>query len=120
VVLASSVKGDEVGVLLDALGARDVIDTMVSSADVGPTKPEPDLLEAAMERGHLDPGSSVMVGDTVWDVAAAERAGVPCIGVCTGGWPAERLRAAGAVAVYDDVATLLGDLKASPIGRLAG
>jgi phosphoglycolate phosphatase-like HAD superfamily hydrolase len=120
VVLASSVKSDEVDLLLDALGAGDVIDTVVSSGDVEETKPEPDLVQSAVERGRLDPGACVMVGDTAWDVEAAARAGVPCIGVRTGGWPAGRLREAGAVAVYDDAAELLAALRDSPIGRLAG
>lgn len=120
VVLASSVKSDEVGLLLDTLQAGDVIETVVSSSDAEETKPEPDLIQVAMQRGRLDPGGCVMVGDTAWDVEAAARSGVPCIGVRTGGWSAERLRAAGAVAVYDDVAALLAELDDSPIARLTG
>ena len=119
VVLASSAKGDEIGLMLDTLQAGDVIETVVSSSDADETKPEPDLVQVAVERGRLDPGECVMVGDTAWDVQAAARAGVPCIGVCTGGWSADSLRAAGAVAVYDDVADLLAKLEDSPIAGLA-
>lgn len=119
VVLASSVSSDQVDLLLDTLKAGDVIETVVSSSDAEQTKPAPDLVQVAMQRSGLDPGGCVMVGDTAWDVEAAGRSGVACAGVRTGGWSAERLRAAGAVAVYDDVAALLAELEDSPIGRLA-
>lgn len=119
VVLASSVKSDEVDLLLDTLQAGDVIETVVSSSDAEQTKPAPDLVQVAIERSGLDPGGCLMIGDTAWDVEAAARSGVRCAGVRTGGWSAERLRAAGAVAVYDDVAALLAELEDSPIARLA-
>jgi HAD superfamily hydrolase (TIGR01549 family) len=119
VVLASSVKSDEVDLLLETLQAGDVIDTVVSSSDAEETKPEPDPVQVAIRRGRLDPGGCLMVGDTAWDVEAAARAGVPCIAVRTGGWSVERLRAAGAVQVYDDVAGLLAGLEDSPVAGLA-
>lgn len=59
-----------------------------------------------------------MVGDTVWDVIAAERAGIRCIGLLCGGIAAEQLRGAGAAEMYRDPAALLDDIDASPIGRL--
>jgi phosphoglycolate phosphatase-like HAD superfamily hydrolase len=59
-----------------------------------------------------------MVGDTAWDVEATARSGVPCIGVRTGGWSAERLRAAVAVEVYDDVAAMLAELEDSRVAGL--
>lgn len=119
VVLASSAKGDEIGLMLDTLHAADVIETVVSSGDADQTKPEPDLVEVAIHRGGLDPGRCLMVGDTAWDVQAAARARVPCIGVRSGGWSADSLRAAGATAVYDDAADLLTKLEDSPIAGLA-
>ena len=119
VVLASSAKGEEIGLMVDTLQAGDVIETVVSSSDADESKPEPDLVQVAIERGRLDPAECVMVGDTAWDVQAAARAGVPCIGVRTGGWSADSLRSAGAVAVYDDVADLLTKLEDSPIAGLA-
>lgn len=60
-----------------------------------------------------------MVGDTVWDAIAARRAGVPCIGLLSGGIEAQQLRDAGAAEIYRDAAALLEDLTASGIGRLA-
>lgn len=119
VVLASSAKSEELDLLLDALGAREMIAAVSSSKDVERTKPEPDLLLTAMADAGLEPAECVMVGDTGWDVEASDRAAIPCIAVRTGGWSDERLRDAGAAEVYDDVAALLENLDASLIGRLA-
>jgi phosphoglycolate phosphatase-like HAD superfamily hydrolase len=66
----------------------------------------------------VDPGRAVMVGDTIWDVLAAERAGFGCIGLLCGGTAEAELLQAGAAKVYRDPAVLLGDIQASPIGRL--
>lgn len=119
VVVASSVKSDEIDLLLDTVGGREAIATVASSGDVERTKPEPDPLQEAMEEAGLDPSACVMVGDTVWDVEASRRAGVPCVAVRTGGWTGQQLRAAGAVEVYDDVAALLENLDNSSLGQLA-
>jgi HAD superfamily hydrolase (TIGR01549 family) len=119
VVLATSAKGDEVDLMLDALGARDVIAAVVSSADVEQAKPDPGIIERALAESGTAREQAVMVGDTVWDVLAARRAAMPCIGVLSGGIAAEQLREAGAAEVYPDAAALLEDLDASGIGRLA-
>jgi HAD superfamily hydrolase (TIGR01509 family) len=118
VVLATSAKDDEVDLMLAALGAGDAISAVVSSGDVQQAKPDPGMVQKALDEAGADPGHAVMVGDTVWDVLAAERAGIPCVGLLSGGIAGEQLRAAGAAAVYRDPADLLGDLGASPIGRL--
>ena len=117
VVLATSAKDDEVDLMLDALGARSAIRAVVSSGDVDRAKPDPGIVTKALDEAGVDPRRTVMVGDTVWDVLAAERAGIGCIGLLCGGIAEEQLRAAGAAAVYRDPAALLGDLKASPIGQ---
>lgn len=119
VVLATSAEADECDALTTALDADDALAAVTSSADADASKPAPDILEAAMERGGLSSERTVMVGDTVWDVRAAERAGVPCIGVLSGGISRAELTEAGAIAVYDDAAALLADLQGSEIGRLA-
>jgi phosphoglycolate phosphatase-like HAD superfamily hydrolase len=118
VVLATSAKDDEVDLMLDALGARAAVRAVVSSGDVEEAKPAPGIVEKALDESGIDPGRAVMVGDTVWDVLAAERAGIRCIGLLCGGIAADELRGAGAAQVYDDPAALLGGLQASPIGRL--
>ena len=99
VVLASSAKADEVEHYVDLLVVRDLVDGWTTSADVEQTKPAPDLVVAALEKGGG--GEAVMVGDSTWDCEAAKRAGIPSIGVLTGGFSREELREAGASGVYD-------------------
>jgi HAD superfamily hydrolase (TIGR01509 family) len=112
-VLASSGQRRHVDVFLDKLDARGIVDDWTSSADVEASKPAPDLLQVAMEKLGAPQGvSSVVVGDSVWDVEAAKRAGMPAIVVRSGGFGDDELREAGAIAVYDtpgDLAKALGD-----------
>lgn len=117
VVLATSAKDEELDLMLDALGARDVVDTVVSSGDVKQAKPDPEIVHKALEESGTDPARAVMVGDTVWDVLAAQRAGVPCIGLLSGGIGEEELRGAGAAETYPGPGALLEKLPDSPIGR---
>jgi len=119
VVLATSASEDEVASLTKAIDADDAIDEVTSSADAQTSKPAPDILQVALDRSGLSPAAAVMVGDTVWDVEAARKAGLDCVALLSGGISQSELTEAGAVAVYDDVAALLADLEASPIGRLA-
>jgi HAD superfamily hydrolase (TIGR01509 family) len=104
VVLASSAKEGEVDHYLDLLDARDLADDWTTSADVEATKPEPDLVHAALEKAGLEDG--VMIGDSTWDIEAAKRAGIETLAVMTGGFSAAELRDAGAVAVYESVVEL--------------
>lgn len=114
VVLASSGSADDIEHFVEMLGIGEMIDALITSDDVDASKPEPDLLDAAMEKlGRRD---AVMVGDTFWDVGAAERAGIPCIGLLSGGFGGEELRSAGAVEVYESVAELTEKLDASALG----
>ena len=113
VVLASSAKQDEVEHYIDLLGVRDLADEWTTSADVEATKPEPDLVVAAMRKAREL--SAVMVGDTVWDVTAALRAEVKTIGVLTGGFSEAELRQAGAVDVFESVAELRDRLDATAL-----
>ena len=107
IVLASSAKAEEVEHYVEMLDAEDRTDWTTSS-DVENTKPEPDLVEAALAKAGTR--NAVMVGDTVWDVKAAKRAGVETIGVLTGGFSEAELSEAGAVAVYESVMSLADDL----------
>jgi HAD superfamily hydrolase (TIGR01549 family) len=103
-ILASSAKQDEVDIYLDLLDARDLVADWTTSADVDNTKPDSDLVEAALDKaGTRD---AVMVGDTVWDVEAAKRAGIPTIGVMSGGFARSELLDAGASEVFDSIAAL--------------
>jgi HAD superfamily hydrolase (TIGR01509 family) len=114
VVLASSAKPDEVDHYLDLLDARGIVDGWTTSGDVERTKPEPDLVAAAVEKAGG--GDAVMVGDSTWDCESAARAGVPTVGVLTGGFSEAELRDAGAARVYRSLAELRGDLEEAPFG----
>jgi phosphoglycolate phosphatase-like HAD superfamily hydrolase len=105
VVLASSAKEREVDVYLDLLDAREIAADWTTSADVEATKPEPDLVHAALDKAGAREG--VVIGDTTWDVKAALRADLVAIGVLTGGFAAAELREAGAAAVYESAAELV-------------
>jgi HAD superfamily hydrolase (TIGR01509 family) len=115
VVLASSAKEKEVEHYLDLLDARELADAWTTSADVEATKPEPDLVKAALERVGGRADQAVMVGDTPWDVQAAQKVGVGTIAVRTGGFGVDELRESGAVAVFDSVAELCSALDGTPL-----
>jgi HAD superfamily hydrolase (TIGR01549 family) len=104
VILASSAKGNELDHYLDLLEARGLATGWTMSDDVEETKPEPDLVRAALEKAGTD--DAVMVGDTVWDVEAAKRAGIDTIAVLTGGFSAGELREAGAAQVFESITEL--------------
>jgi HAD superfamily hydrolase (TIGR01549 family) len=114
VVLASSAKEDEVEHYLDLLDARGLADAWTTSADVESTKPQPDLVRAAMEKASTE--DAVMVGDTPWDIEAAKRAGVATVAVITGGFSRAEVEEAGAAAVFESVAELRSRLGDTPLG----
>jgi HAD superfamily hydrolase (TIGR01549 family) len=109
VVLASSAKEAEVDHYLDLLDARDLVDGWTTSADVEATKPEPDLVKAAVEKAGG--GEAVMVGDSTWDCEASKRAGLPTVAVLTGGFSEDELRDAGAREVFHSIQGLRNALE---------
>jgi len=113
VVLASSAKKHEVEHYLDLLDARDLADDWTTSDDVEATKPEPDLVVAAVNKAGG--GEAVMVGDSTWDCEAAKRAGLDTIAVLTGGFSEAELREAGAMAVYFSIADLRESIDETPL-----
>ncbi|HEU5352836.1 MAG TPA: HAD family hydrolase [Actinocrinis sp.] len=117
VVLASSAKDDELSAMRAALDAESSIDAVTGASDVESSKPAPDLVEQALERAGVPPERAVFVGDTRWDVEAAARAGVPCVGMLSGGWSRAELEQAGAVEVYEGPAELLGKLDGSVLSQ---
>src|ERR671916_1836873 len=112
VVLASSAKPEELEHYLDLLDARDLADGWTSSGDVERTKPEPDLVAAAVEKAGG--GRAVMLGDSTWDCESAKRAGVETVGVLTGGFSEGELRDAGAACVFDSLVAVRRDLDQTP------
>jgi HAD superfamily hydrolase (TIGR01509 family) len=115
VVLASSAKSSEIDHYLDLLDARELADGWTSSEDVEATKPEPDLVRAALDLAGESSDSAVMVGDTPWDIEAARNAQVPTLAVRTGGFGVDELRDAGAVDVFESVAELRSKLDQTPL-----
>ena len=115
VVLASSAKAQEVEHYLDLLDARDLADGWTTSADVDATKPEPDLVKAAMHKVEAD--EAVMVGDSTWDCEAAKRAGIETVAVLTGGFSEQELREAGASMVFESIESLRDGIGETPLGR---
>ena len=99
VVAASSAKREELQRLLKIAGVDGLLDEKTSSDDADESKPDPDIVHAALKRANAKPERAVMIGDTPYDVEAARRAGVACIAVRCGGWSDADLQ--GAIAIYD-------------------
>jgi len=113
-VIATSAAGEELQGLLRRAGVEDLIEERTTSSDAEHSKPDPDIIEAALEKGGLAPGEAVMIGDTPYDIEAASKAGIPTIALRCGGWWDDRALG-GAVALYDDPAALLARLEGSPL-----
>jgi HAD superfamily hydrolase (TIGR01509 family) len=119
IVLATSAPEDELSILREVLASDDLVSAVTSSNDVDTAKPQPDIVQVALDRAGVDAAHAVFVGDTVWDVEACERAGVPTIGVLSGGVSRGELETAGAQAVFDDPRDLCAHLDSTAIGALA-
>lgn len=119
VVLASSASAHELEHLRKALNVDDDVDVVTSSDDADESKPAPDIVQVALDKADLTSDECLFVGDTVWDVEAAQGSGLPCVAVLSGGICEQDLRAAGAVEVYRDSAALLEDFDNSPLGALS-
>ena len=112
-VAASSAKKDELKALLKIAGAEWLMDAATSSDDAEESKPDPDIIVAALRRAHATAAQAVMIGDTPYDIEAAARAGVRTIGFRSGGWMDADLR--GAIAIYDGPWDLLARIDESPL-----
>jgi HAD superfamily hydrolase (TIGR01509 family) len=117
VVLATSGSDRDVQALRRALDADAFLDEVTSSADAQESKPNPDILSAALDRAGLSAGQVVFVGDAVWDVQASARLGISCIGLESGGTSRAELLDAGAVEVWKDPLDLLRNLDNSALPR---
>jgi HAD superfamily hydrolase (TIGR01549 family) len=114
-VVASSASEEELEKLLGLAGIKDLLTDTTSSDDAERSKPDPDIVNAAVRQSGLAARELVMVGDTPYDVEAARRARVRIIAVRSGGWDDQAL--AGASAIYDDVAALLAEYDNSIFSR---
>lgn len=119
VVLATSAPDDELAILRDVLECDHLVSAMTSSADVDTAKPQPDIINVALERAGVEAAHAVFVGDAVWDVEACKRAGVVTIAVLSGGVSKCELEEAGAHQVFEDAIDLCQHLDDTPIAALA-
>ena len=116
VALASSAKEDELETYKKIADISDLVEQQTSSDDADSSKPHPDIFLAALKRlNNPPPDQCVVIGDTPYDAEAATKAGIPVVGVLSGGFPEESLREAGAIAIYRDPADLLAGYEGSPI-----
>jgi HAD superfamily hydrolase (TIGR01509 family) len=114
-VVASSAHRDELHDLLRIAGVWKLFDHVVSGDEAPQSKPDPDIVHAALARSGCPAQDAVMIGDTPYDIEAAMRSGVGTIAVRSGGWPDQALKKA--IAIYDDPADLLENYALSPFKR---
>jgi len=116
IALASSAKQPELEHHLKLLGVGDLVDATTSADDAEHSKPQPDILQAALARlPGVAAADTLVIGDSPFDVEAAARAGMKCIGVLTGGFSQRDLLQAGAIAVYKDIPDLARHFDESPL-----
>lgn len=113
--VASSAKDDELASLLRVCGADEFIEAKTSSDDADNSKPDPDVIHAALKKLGLPPAQVLLLGDTSYDVQAGQKADVQVVAVRCGGWTDANLT--GAIAIYDDVADLVRHYAESPLNH---
>jgi HAD superfamily hydrolase (TIGR01509 family) len=116
-VVATSAKEEEMKKLLGIVGVADLLHDEATKDDAKRSKPDPDIVGAALERAGVGPEWAIMLGDTPWDIEAARKAGVGTVALECGGWREPDLT--GAIAVYRDPSDLLRAFDESPFARLA-
>jgi HAD superfamily hydrolase (TIGR01549 family) len=114
-VLASSGKAHHVEAFLDLVDGRSLADAWTTSDDVEKSKPEPDVVAAALAK--VEGASGIMVGDSVYDAQAAAKLGVPTLGVRTGGFSVGELQEAGVLQVFDSLVAFRFALDGTPLAR---
>lgn len=115
-VVATSAEKSLTKALLDVAGVRDLIDDKATSDDADRSKPDPDIVHAALAEAGKDASRAIMIGDTPYDIEAAGRAGVPCVAFRCGGWWKDQ-DFTDALALYDGPADLLKQYNSSPFAR---
>jgi HAD superfamily hydrolase (TIGR01509 family) len=112
VVIATSAKQEEVKALLTICGGQALVKDATTSDDAERSKPDPDILVAALKASGSSAHRTIMIGDTPYDIEAASRAGLATIAFRCGGWDDAKLQ--GSIAIYDDPRELLDRLGQSP------
>jgi HAD superfamily hydrolase (TIGR01509 family) len=114
-IVATSAKDEELKGLLKAAKVEDLMEEKATASDAKKSKPDPDIVEAAIEESGISPENAVMIGDTPYDVEASTRAGVRIIAFRSGGWDDASLK--GATEIYDGPSDLLARYGASLLGE---
>lgn len=115
VVLASSAKQAELDHYVELLGIGKYLAATTSIDDVEASKSEPNIFGKGLEKISVAPERALAVGDTIYDVEAARRAGVATVGLTSGPFDAAQMKDAGAVVVFAGVAELLREFDRSPL-----
>jgi phosphoglycolate phosphatase-like HAD superfamily hydrolase len=111
-VVATSAKSDEVRALLEQAGVADLIELASSADDAERSKPDPDIVRAALRLSGSQAAHSILIGDTPYDIEAATRSRVPTVALRCGGWWSDEALG-GAVGIYDDPGQLLEQMEGS-------
>jgi HAD superfamily hydrolase (TIGR01509 family) len=116
--VATSASPAEVQDLLRVATVDDLVHTASSADGATESKPDPDVIQAALKKARRNASEAMMIGDTPYDIESAARAGVSTIAFRCGGWWSDE-ELAGAIAIYDDPAELLQNYEYSPLGGVA-
>lgn len=104
----TSAKPEELELHQERLESEGKITGIVNSSEVEDSKPAPDIFELALEKTGSSPEETIAVGDAIWDIESAAKAGVQTVAVLSGGaFSEEELKEVGAIAVYKNCAELL-------------
>jgi HAD superfamily hydrolase (TIGR01549 family) len=114
-VLASSGKTEHVEAFLELIDGTSLADAWTTSDDVQTSKPEPDIVSAALAK--VEGASGIMVGDSIYDAQAAAKLNIPTLGVRTGGFSVGELQEAGVLQVFDSLVAFRYALEGTPLAR---
>jgi HAD superfamily hydrolase (TIGR01509 family) len=114
-LVATSAKDKQLRKLLEAADVQDLMEEKATASDAKRSKPDPDIVHAAIEESELAPTQLVMIGDTPYDIEAAAKAKVRTIAFRSGGWKDDDLK--GAAEIYDGPADLVAHYDSSLIGK---
>jgi len=114
-IVATSARDQELKDLLKAARVDDLMEERATASDAKRSKPDPDIVHAAIEESDIPPQQLIMIGDTPYDIEAAARAQVRSIAFRSGGWTDDELK--GAVEIYDGPADLLKNYDSSMIRK---